>query len=148
MARDQLRDRRGAETSLERALELAGPDRIILPFVLPPARDLLKDHPQQRTRDPALVAAILEALAGSSPSSVGRPARPADDLSPAELRVLGYLSSDLTAGEIASELYLSVHTVRTHLRRIYAKLDAHTRSQAVARARELGLLARTSVTGA
>jgi LuxR family transcriptional regulator, maltose regulon positive regulatory protein len=55
--------------------------------------------------------------------------------------VLGHLPGELTAGEIASELYLSANTVRTHLRHIYAKLDAHTRREAVERARELGLLA-------
>ena len=43
--------------------------------------------------------------------------------------------------EIASELVVSTNTVRTHMRHIYAKLDAHTRSEAVARARELGLVA-------
>jgi hypothetical protein len=41
----------------------------------------------------------------------------------------------------AAELFASNNTVRTHLRHIYAKLDAHSRSEAVARARELGLLA-------
>jgi LuxR family maltose regulon positive regulatory protein len=43
--------------------------------------------------------------------------------------------------EIAAELFVSANTVRTHLRHIYAKLDTHTRSEAVDRARDLGLLA-------
>ena len=64
-----------------------------------------------------------------------------DELSDAELRVLRYLPSNLTAPEIAAELYVSVNTVRTHMRRVYAKLDAHSRGSAVARARELGLVA-------
>jgi Bacterial regulatory proteins, luxR family len=51
------------------------------------------------------------------------------------------LPSNLKAPEIAGELFVSPNTVRTHLRHIYAKLDVHNRSEAVARARELGLLA-------
>jgi LuxR family maltose regulon positive regulatory protein len=64
-----------------------------------------------------------------------------DGLSEAELRVMRYLPSNLKATEIAAELYVSANTVRTHLRHIYSKLDAHNRSEAVARARDLGLLA-------
>ena len=63
-----------------------------------------------------------------------------DPLSDAELRVVRYLPSNLKASEIAAELFVSANTVRTHLRHIYAKLDAHSRSEAVARARQLGLL--------
>ena len=49
--------------------------------------------------------------------------------------------SNLKATEIAAELCVSSNTVRTHLRHVYAKLDAHSRSEAVSRARLLGLLA-------
>ena len=65
----------------------------------------------------------------------------------AELRVVRYLPSNLTASAIASELVVSTNTVRTHMRHIYAKLDAHSRSEAVARARELGLVAPGSLQG-
>jgi LuxR family maltose regulon positive regulatory protein len=44
--------------------------------------------------------------------------------------------------ELANELFVSVNTVKTHMRSIYAKLGAHNRSEAVRRARELGLLGR------
>jgi LuxR family maltose regulon positive regulatory protein len=47
----------------------------------------------------------------------------------------------LPATEIASALFVSANTIRTHTRHIYAKLGVHTRAQAVAHARELGLLA-------
>ena len=54
--------------------------------------------------------------------------------------MLRYLPSNLSAPEIAAELYLSTSTVKTHMRHIYAKLDAHRRTEAVERARALGLL--------
>ena len=63
-----------------------------------------------------------------------------EPLSDAELRVMRYLPSNLTATEIAHELCVSPNTVRTHLRHIYAKLDAHSRTEAVTRARQTGLL--------
>ena len=47
--------------------------------------------------------------------------------------MLRYLPSNLTAPEIAIDLVLSANTVRTHMRRIYAKLGAHSRGAAVAR---------------
>ena len=65
----------------------------------------------------------------------------AEPLSQGETRVLRYLPTNLSAPEIARELSLSVHTVRTHVRHLFAKLGAHGRTEAVARARALGLLA-------
>jgi LuxR family maltose regulon positive regulatory protein len=64
-----------------------------------------------------------------------------EPLSPAETRVLRYLPTGLSVPEIADQLYLSVNTVRTHMRHIYDKLDTHRRHEAVDRARILGLLA-------
>jgi len=70
-----------------------------------------------------------------------RPARlPAEELSASELRVLRYLPTNLTRPEIAAELSVSLNTVSTHIRRIYAKLGAADRSSAVRRGRELRLL--------
>jgi LuxR family maltose regulon positive regulatory protein len=57
------------------------------------------------------------------------------------LRVLRYLPTDFPAQEIAGEPFVSVNTVRTHMRHLYTKLDVHTRAEAVERARTLGLLA-------
>ena len=134
-------DRRATEDSLERALELAEPEGVILPFVLAPVRELLEALAGHRTAHAALRRTILAVLAGSSAPRRGEPAPLRDELSEAELRVLRYLPSNLKAPEIAAELCVSGNTVRTHLRHIYAKLDAHDRNSAVARARELGLLA-------
>jgi LuxR family maltose regulon positive regulatory protein len=142
-ARDRLGDRSGAEASIERALELAERDGVVLQFMLAPVRELLERHPRHRTAHATLLSTILDLLAGSTP----QPAEPAvvlDELSDAELRVVRYLPSNLKAPEIATELFVSANTVRTHLRHIYAKLDAHSRGEAVARARQLGLLAPPS----
>jgi LuxR family transcriptional regulator, maltose regulon positive regulatory protein len=141
VARDQLGHRLAAEASLERALELAEPEGIILPFTLAPTQDLLERHPRHRTAHATLLSAILAVLAGTSPRPRHQVAPLLEELSDAELRVLRYLPSNLKASEIAADLCVSRNTTRTHLRHIYAKLDAHTRTEAVARARELGLLA-------
>jgi LuxR family maltose regulon positive regulatory protein len=68
-------------------------------------------------------------------------ARLREPLSQAETRVLHYLPTGLSVTEIADQLYLSVNTVRTHMRHIYDKLDTHRRHEVVERARVLGLLA-------
>ncbi len=139
-ARDRLGDRRATEESLEAALELAEPEGLMLPFLLWPSRELLERQPKHRTAHATLISTILDVLAGRAAPQRGPAAPLREQLSDAELRVLGYLPSNLTAPEIASELVVSANTVRTHLRHIYAKLDVHSRSEAVARARELGLV--------
>jgi len=58
--------------------------------------------------------------------------------------VLHYLPTNLSAREIGDELYLSVNTVKTHQRHLYQKLGVRSRTQAVDRARALGLLAPAS----
>ena len=64
----------------------------------------------------------------------------AGDLSDRELAVLQLLPGDSSLREIASALYVSLNTVKTHARSIYRKLDASSREEAVERGRELGLL--------
>jgi LuxR family maltose regulon positive regulatory protein len=139
-AHAQLGDRRAADASIERALELAEPETIVLPFALAPIRDLLERRCRERNGHSALLAMILELLAGSSPRFRGDEPELIEELSEAELRVVRFLPSNLNAPEIASELFVSANTVRTHLRHIYAKLGVHNRAEAVARARELQLI--------
>lgn len=61
-------------------------------------------------------------------------------LSEREREVLTRDSRMLSTAEIATEMYLSVNTVKTHLRSIYRKLSATRRSEAVRRARQLQLI--------
>ena len=112
--------------------------------MLVPVRELLERHRDHRTAHATLLSEILDLLAGFAHAFRRLAAPLLEELSEAELRVVRYLPSNLKATEIAGELYVSTNTVRTHMRHIYAKLDAHSRSEAVTRARELGLLAPAS----
>jgi LuxR family maltose regulon positive regulatory protein len=142
IARDALGDPGAAESALERALDLAEPDGVLLLFLLHPAPGLLERQARHRTTHAALIAEILSLLAGRrlAPPPAG-PQPPPEALSESEIRVLRYLPTNLTTPEIAGELYVSPNTVKTHVRSLYAKLGAHRRAEAVARARGLGLLA-------
>jgi len=64
----------------------------------------------------------------------------ASSLTAAELRLLPMLATHLSLSEIGAEMFLSVHTIRTQAKSIYRKLGASSRTQAVARSRQLGLL--------
>jgi LuxR family maltose regulon positive regulatory protein len=141
VARDRLGDSKAAEDDVERALDLAEPDALVLPFLLTPAREVLERHPRHRTAHAALLATILDVLAGSPVRARrGEQMELAEDLTESEIRVLRYLPSNLSAPEIAATVFLSTSTVKTHMRHIYEKLGAHKRTEAVERARELGLL--------
>ncbi len=142
IARDALGDAAAAEHALERALDLAEPDGMLLPFLLHPAPGLLERHARHRTAHAALIAEIRGVLAGRKPAPPPATAQPPlEPLSASEIRVLRYLPTNLSVPEIASELYVSRNTVKTHIQRLYAKLGTHRRGEAVARARALGLLA-------
>jgi LuxR family maltose regulon positive regulatory protein len=136
-----LGDRSAAAGAAEAALASAEPDRLMFPFVMAGAQDLLAAVPRHQTAHGALLADVVDLLHGQTTSS-GDPGcqPPSEDLSPAELRVLRYLPTNLTRPEIAGELYVSVNTVNTHIRTIYSKLGTSDRSSAVRRARELRLL--------
>jgi LuxR family transcriptional regulator, maltose regulon positive regulatory protein len=142
IARDALGDPAAAARAVERALDLAEPDRALLWFLLNPARDLLERRACQGTAHAALIAEILALLAGNGPAPPsGGPRAPLDPLSNAEIRVLRYLPTHLSAPEIARELSVATTTVKTHMRNLYAKLGAHSRAEAVECARALGQLA-------
>jgi LuxR family maltose regulon positive regulatory protein len=136
-----LGDRNAAAAAAEAALAAAEPDRLIFPFAMTEAAQLLDALPRHETAHGALLADIVDLLRGEPAPSVDRErlSQP-EQLSPSELRVLRYLPTNLTRPEIAGELYVSVNTVNTHIRNIYSKLGARDRSSAVQRARELRLL--------
>jgi LuxR family maltose regulon positive regulatory protein len=142
IARDRLGDSIAAEAALERALRMAELDGVVLPFLLHPVPNLLERHARERSDRAALIADILSLLAGRRLAP--RPAGPEpllDPLSDSEIRVLRYLPTNMTGPEIARELYVSINTVRTHMRHLHEKLGTHTRADTVARGRALGLLA-------
>ena len=142
LAHRGLGDHRGAGEATERALSLAEPDGLVLPFALTGARELLEALPTHQTGHGALRADILDVLHGAAPAARHpSPAPPAEQLSPGELRVLRYLPSNLSRPQIADELSVSLNTVSTHLTSIYAKLQVRDRAAAVHRARELRLIA-------
>jgi LuxR family transcriptional regulator, maltose regulon positive regulatory protein len=142
IARDALGDLAAAGRALERALDLAEPDGALLWFLMHPVPGLLERQARQRTAHAALIAQILDLLAGNTPAPASAAARaPLEPLTMSEIRVLRYLPTHLSAPEIAGELSVSTTTVKTHLRNLYAKLGVHRRAEAVERARTLGLLA-------
>jgi LuxR family maltose regulon positive regulatory protein len=136
-----LGDERASQEAAEQALNLAEPDRLILPFAMTGAWQLLETVPRHGTSHAALVTDILDAIRGPGRGGLNQPAMmPVEELSRSELRVLRFLPTNLTRREIAGELSVSLNTVDTHIRRIYAKLGAADRTAAVQRGRELRLL--------
>jgi LuxR family maltose regulon positive regulatory protein len=141
LAHRELGDQRAAIAAIESALALAEADRLILPFAMTGSLELLEAMPKHETAHAALLTDVLDVMRGSS-IAPGKESSPAEieQLSPSELRVLRYLPTNLSRPEIASQLSVSVNTVNTHVRNIYAKLQAQDRSSAVRLAREMRLL--------
>jgi LuxR family maltose regulon positive regulatory protein len=147
-----------ALAALERALTLAAPRGLIQVFVNegPPMAALLY---QAATRGimPDYTGQLLAAFPAVDASPVAPPkvstsqirVQPAvgtvilEPLSEREIEVLELVAEGLTNQEIASRLFLSLHTIKAHTRNIYGKLDVHSRTEAVARARALGVLSPT-----
>jgi LuxR family maltose regulon positive regulatory protein len=146
IARDALGDTGAARRALERALHLAKPEGLLFPFLLDPAPGLLERHRRTGTAHAILISEILDLLAGRKPAApsghqTGVEQGLREPLSQSEVRILRYLPTKLSVPEIADQLYLSVNTVKTHMRHLYDKLGVHRRHEAVEQARALGLLA-------
>ena len=98
------------------------------------------DEVLKRRPDLGTLVGEVQTLRAQLSRRRGSDAPGASALTAAELRLLPLLSTHLTFAEIGAELFLSLSTVKTQAVSIYRKLDANTRTQAVVRARELGLL--------
>jgi LuxR family maltose regulon positive regulatory protein len=90
--------------------------------------------------DAGRLAALADRVKQSLASAQATTSTPVEPPTPSELSVLRLLSTDLTQRQIAHELFVSYNTVKTHTRNLYRKLGATTRSDAVRRASEVGLL--------
>jgi LuxR family transcriptional regulator, maltose regulon positive regulatory protein len=134
-----------AVDELERALDLGRSELHRLPFIdaPPQARRLLRMHP--RLQGPAAWLNPSSTPGRSRPGGRAADARtearlPAQQLSDRETEVLHHLAEMLSTAEIAATMFISVNTVRTHIRSILRKLGVSRRNQAVRRARERDLL--------
>jgi len=141
IARDLLGDPVAASRTLERALDIAERDGVLMWFLLHPSPFLLEREAGRLIAHGALIAKILSLLTANEPARRDRPPLLLEPLSRSEIRVLRYLPTHLSAPEIAGELSVSTSTVKTHMRNLYAKLGVHRRAEAIERARALGLLA-------
>jgi LuxR family transcriptional regulator, maltose regulon positive regulatory protein len=109
---------------------------------LPGARVLVGQAGEliERFADPGVLPALLEQAQRTLGSAARQRVDVAATLTERELAVLRLLPTRLSTRDIGRELWVSVHTVRSHVRAIYRKLGVTTRAEAVARARQLGLL--------
>jgi LuxR family maltose regulon positive regulatory protein len=136
-----------AVTNLERALILAESRGFVRIFVDegPPMSRLLYEALNREIK-PEYVSRLLKAFPIDVPEQTdssrtqGSQSGLLEPLSERELNVLQLIAEGLTNPEIAARLVLSLHTIKTHTRNIYGKLDAHNRTEAVAKARVLGIL--------
>jgi len=140
LVEDVLRQSNRSIDALARAVALAEPQNIRRPFIAAgshPMAALLERHQWLAPEQSAFVAGLLTKL-----SVDGTPAGGPEtiDLTDRELDVLRYLPSMLKNRDIAAQMYLSVNTVKAHLRSLYSKLGVTHRREAVERAREKGLL--------
>jgi LuxR family maltose regulon positive regulatory protein len=132
----------GALAALERGLILAEPEGYVRVFAGqgPAMASLLRAAAKQ-----GIAPSHVHRLLAAGSTSQDRPVRQGlvEPLSERELDVLRLLSSDLDGPDIARELTVSLNTLRTHTKSIYAKLGVNSRRAAVRQAAELNLLSRT-----
>jgi LuxR family maltose regulon positive regulatory protein len=129
-----------ALASLERVLRMAEPGGYVRTFVAlqPSVEMLLRRVCSSAAAAPDYVGRILAALHAEAERAAAAPLL--EPLSDREMEVLCLIAAHLSNQEIADTLVVSLNTVKTHVRRLYGKLNVGSRLAAVERARELGLL--------
>jgi LuxR family maltose regulon positive regulatory protein len=137
-------DKDRAMAELESAITLAEPEGYVraIADLGGPLRDLLR-RVARRDVAPGYAGRLLQAVPASQPA--GAPPSPripslVEPLSKRERQVLGLIAAGLSNREIADDLILAVSTVKWHINNLYGKLGVRSRTQAIARAREMGLL--------
>jgi LuxR family maltose regulon positive regulatory protein len=135
---DARGDRHAALGSLAAAVAEAEPEGVIRPFLDEgePMAALLADL--GAAQPAAFLESLLAAFPGRRPAP--RPTGLLEPLTERELEVLRLLAAGRSNAGMAADLFLGLSTVKTHLIHLYSKLGVHSRTQAVARARALGLL--------
>lgn len=133
-------EQRAAAQALDRALALAEREPYRDAFLLGgiAVSELLEHQAQTGTAHPALLEVLLDGAGQADGAQPGRAL--AEPLTEREQRILRYLPTMLSNAEIGAEIFVSLNTVKTHLRSIYRKLEASGRADAVEKARHLGLL--------
>jgi LuxR family maltose regulon positive regulatory protein len=143
---DALGERMSSRSALQEALALGAPEGYIWrlleagPEIGPLLRDLKGDGDT-----PKEYYDYLDALLDAYRTGFGEPAQPQlgellDPLTPRELEIMRLISKGYSNPEIASELVVTINTVKKHTSNIYGKLEVRSRTQAIARAHELNLL--------
>jgi LuxR family transcriptional regulator, maltose regulon positive regulatory protein len=99
-----------------------------------------RGHPDAATRMPARYLAKLWAILAEESAAPGAGERLSEALSECEHLELALVAAGKSNVEIASSLFVSLSTVKTHINNLYPKLGTRSHTQAIARARELGLI--------
>jgi LuxR family transcriptional regulator, maltose regulon positive regulatory protein len=134
-------DEERALAAIGNALASAEPEGVRRPFLSAGhgVREILAEHLRRNVSHRWFTAELLRGLDGADDTRV-LPAELLDPLSTREGEVLRFLPTMMSNADIASELFVSVNTVKTHVKSIYRKLDVTRRQDAVRRARQLHLI--------
>ncbi|HEX6247084.1 MAG TPA: LuxR C-terminal-related transcriptional regulator, partial [Nocardioidaceae bacterium] len=138
LAAERLDRTEESASSLVQAIRLSRRERIVRPFLLRAdrVRPLLEALLDTGTAYEDYVRELLSRL----PAPDGAPAAPVEELTARELEVLRAMRGSATNDHIAADMFISVNTLRSHIKQINRKLGTTSRQEAVARARRLGLV--------